>query len=130
MLLTETGGRARGSVCWGGFAHGCCTVAATKQRCTPRITGAENKKPKIPQWSFLLLALPRAHLWGPCLGPVCHCPLALGASLSYSREYGDALRPSGFPLPQDTDTQPGWGLSDTQNVMPLRRWQPWNWLKK
>lgn len=76
MLLTETGRRARDSVCWGIFADGCCTVAATKQRCTPRITGAESKEPKIPQQSCVLLALPRAHLWGPCPSPVFLCPLA------------------------------------------------------
>lgn len=124
------GGRARDSVCWGIFADGCCAVAASKQRCAPQITEAESKNPKIPQQSCLLLALPRTHLWGPCLDPVCCHPPALRALPSHSRGCEDTLRPTGFPLPQDTDSQPGWGLSDTQNVMPLQRWQPWNWLKK
>lgn len=96
MLLTETGGRARGSLCWGIFAEGCCTVTATKQRCAPQITGAESKKPKIPQQSCLLLALPWEHVWRPCLGPVCLCPLALRALPPHSRECGHALRPPGL----------------------------------
>lgn len=98
MLLTESGGRVRVSVCWCIFADGCWTVAATKQRCTPWITGAKSKKPKKPQQSCSLLALPLVQLWGPCPGPVCHCPLALRASLSHSRECGDVLRHPGFPF--------------------------------
>lgn len=38
--------------------------------------------------------------------------------------------PPACPCPWHTDAWPRWGLSKSQNVMPLQSWQPWNRLKK
>lgn len=129
MLLTEPGG-GRGALFAAVFLQMDAVRFLPPSRDAPHGSlGLKAKSPKYPRKAVCCL---------PSHGHTCGGParvlfvtvLALGASLSHSRECGDVLSPSGFPLPQGTDTQPSWGLSDTQNVMPLQRWQLWNWLKQ